>query len=112
MRTTVDFFLREWIEVESLFRRPRFSDHSLETVASVLDSCERIAHEKFKPINRILDIEEPRLDGDIVVMPPGALEASQAYVGSGMFAAGQDYEVGGMQLPHVVEAAANGFFSK
>src|SRR6185437_13616445 len=34
------------------------------------------------------------------------------YAGSGMFAASQDYEIGGMQLPHAVEAAANGFFSK
>src|ERR1700735_5425888 len=112
MRATLDFLLQEWIEVDSLFRRPRFSDHSRETVAAVLDSCERIAGEKFLPINRTLDLEEPRLDGDTVVMPAGALEASRAYVSSGMFAAGQDYEVGGMQLPHVVEAAANGFFSK
>ena len=35
-----------------------------------------------------------------------------AYVESGMLAAAQDYEIGGMQLPCVVEMAANSFFSK
>ena len=112
MRATLDFLLNEWIGIESLFERPWFADHSKETVAAVLDSCERIAHEKFAPINRTLDIEEPSLDGDKVILPACALEASQAYVASGMFAAGQAYERGGMQLPHVVEAAANSFFSK
>ncbi len=38
MRATLEFLLHEWIEVESLFRRPRFADHSRETVTSVLDS--------------------------------------------------------------------------
>ena len=112
MRTTLDFLLNEWIRVESLFERPRFADHSNDTVASVLDSCERIAREKFAPINRTLDTEEPRLEGDKVVLPACALEASQAYVASGMFAAGHAYKLGGMQLPHVVEAAANSFFAK
>ncbi len=35
-----------------------------------------------------------------------------AYVESGMLAAAQDYDVGGMQLPCVIEMAANAFFSK
>src|SRR6185312_1620712 len=112
MRATMDFLLHEWLRIDSLFQRPRFEDHSRETVTSVLDSCERIAREKFAPINRTLDIEEPRLEGGKVVSPAGLTAASQAYVGSGMFAASQDYEIGGMQLPHAVEAAANGFFSK
>ena len=39
-------------------------------------------------------------------------EAARAYVGSGMLAASQDYDAGGMQLPSVVEAAANTHFAK
>jgi alkylation response protein AidB-like acyl-CoA dehydrogenase len=39
-------------------------------------------------------------------------EAMAAYVDSGMLAAAQDYAIGGMQLPCVIEMAANAFFSK
>jgi len=112
MRTTLDFLLHRWLGVQSLLARPRFADHSLETFASVLDTCERIARDKFAPFNRISDTEEPRFDGQKVVLPACAHDAAKAYVDSGMLAAAQDYELGGMQLPCVVEMAAHSFFSK
>lgn len=112
MRDTVDFLLHDWLRVETLLERPRFADHSLETFASVLDTCERIAREKFAPFNRTADVEEPRFDGERVILPASSHAAAQAYVESGMLAAAQDYEHGGMQLPCVVEMAAHAFFSK
>ena len=112
MRDTVDFLLHDWLRVEALLDRPRFADHSRETIASVLDTCERIAREKFAPFNRVADVEEPRFDGEKVILPASSHAAAQAYVESGMLAAAQDYEHGGMQLPCVVEMAANAFFSK
>ena len=51
-RRTVDFLLYDWLDVESLRDRPRFADHSRETFDAVLDTCERIAREKFAPYNR------------------------------------------------------------
>jgi butyryl-CoA dehydrogenase len=78
----------------------------------VLDTCERIAREKFAPFNRIADIDEPRFDGDKVILPATSHAAAQAYSESGMLAAAQDYDNGGMQLPCAVEMAANAFFSK
>ncbi|HEX6720965.1 MAG TPA: acyl-CoA dehydrogenase family protein, partial [Burkholderiaceae bacterium] len=112
MRDTVDFLLHDWLRVESLLDRPRFADHSRETFASVLDTCERIARDKFAPFNRVADVEEPRFDGERVILPASSHAAAQAYVESGMLAAAQDYEHGGMQLPCVVEMAAHAFFSK
>ena len=112
MRETLDFLLFDWLAVESLTARPRFADHSRETFASVLDTCERIAREKFAAFNRIADTDEPRFDGEQVILPASSHAASRAYVESGMLAAAQDYQWGGMQLPCVVEMAANSFFSK
>jgi alkylation response protein AidB-like acyl-CoA dehydrogenase len=112
MRQTLDFLLRDWLGVQSLLARPRFADHSEETFASVLDTCERIARDKFAPFNRLADTQEPHFDGTRVHLPQATHEAMAAYVGSGMLAAMQDYGVGGMQLPCVVEMAANAFFSK
>jgi butyryl-CoA dehydrogenase len=112
MRETVDFLLHDWLAVEALTARPRFADHSRETFAQVLDTCERIAREKYAPFNRLVDTEEPRFDGEKVVLPQATHDAWKAYADSGMLAAAQDYELGGMQLPYTVEAAANGFFAK
>ena len=111
-RSTVDFLLHDWLGVESLRERPRFSDHSRETFDSVLDACERIAREKYAPFNRVADTEEPWFDGEKVHLPEASHDAARAYRESGMLAAAQDYELGGMQLPCVVEMAANSFFSK
>jgi alkylation response protein AidB-like acyl-CoA dehydrogenase len=111
-RQTADFLLYDWLDVESLQTRPRFADHSRETFASVMDTCEKIAREKFLPFNRLADTEEPWFDGDKVHLPEASHVAAKAYADSGMLAAAQDYEIGGMQLPCVVEMAANSFFSK
>ena len=116
MRETVDFLLHDWLRVTELSARPRFAEHSAETFAQVLDTCERIAREKYAPFNRLVDTEEPRVvsshDGERVVLPAATQAAWDAYAESGMLAAAQDYELGGMQLPYTVEAAANSFFAK
>ena len=112
MRTTIDFLLDDWLDVASLPQRPRFAEHGRETFAAVLDTCEKIAREQFAPANRIADVDEPRFDGERVHLPASTHAALQAYVASGMLAAAQDHAIGGMQLPCVVEMAANAFFSK
>ena len=112
MRDTLDFLLHDWLRVGALLDRPRFADHSAETFAQVLDTCERIAREKFAPFNRLADTQEPYFDGERVHLPQATHDAMAAYVESGMLAAAQDYEFGGMQLPCVIEMAANAFFSK
>ena len=111
-RQTLDFLLNDWLDVESLASRPRFADHSAETFASVLDTCERLARDKFAPFNRQADTEEPHFDGERVHLPQASHDASRAYAETGMLAAAQDYEIGGMQLPCVVQMAANGFFAR
>jgi butyryl-CoA dehydrogenase len=116
LRTTIDFLLHDWLQTTDLAQRERFADHSRETMDAVLDTCERIAREKYAPFNRLVDTEEPRTvtepDGSLrVVLPQATHEAHKAYAGSGMLSAAQDYDIGGMQLPYSVEAAANAFFA-
>ena len=111
LRPTVDFLLHDWLHVENLRQRERFADHSRETFDAVLDTCERIAREKYAPFNRLVDTQEPHFDGEKVILPQATHDAQKAYAASGMLSAAQDYEVGGMQLPYTVEAAANAFFA-
>ena len=112
MRSTLEFLLFDWLGIDSLLDRPRFVEHSRETITAVLDTCERVAREKFAPFNRQVDTEEPWWDGERVHLPRVTHDALAAYAESGMLAAAQDYEIGGMQLPCAVEMAANAFFSK
>ncbi|MBP6896690.1 MAG: acyl-CoA dehydrogenase [Pseudacidovorax sp.] len=110
-RDTLDFLLYDWLHAERLNERQRFADHSRETFDAVLDTCERIAREKYAPANRTVDVEEPHFDGEKVILPRATHEAHAAFVESGMMAAAQDYDIGGMQLPYTVQAAANSFFA-
>ena len=112
MRATLDFLLNHWLDVSSLIARPRFADHSADTFTQVLDTCERIARDKFAPFNRLVDTEEPRFDGERVILPQATQDAWDAYAASGMLSAAQDHDIGGMQLPYTVESAANAFFAK
>ena len=111
LRSTLDFLLYDWLKADTLNTRARFADHSRETFDAVLDTCERIAREKYAPFNRLVDTQEPQFDGEKVILPQATHDAHAAYVESGMMAAAQDYALGGMQLPFTVSAAANSFFS-
>jgi butyryl-CoA dehydrogenase len=111
IRTTLDFYLNDWLEIDRLCERPRFADHGPETFSGVLDLCERLAAERFEPFNRLVDTEEPHFDGTHVSLPAATELACKAYAESGMLAAAQDADIGGMQLPCTVEMASNSFFS-
>src|SRR3954451_20705255 len=111
LRPTLDFLLYDWLKADRLAERSRVSHHSRETFDAVLDTCERIARDKYAPFNRLVDTEEPRFDGEKVILPQATHEAHRAYVDSGMVSAAQDYDEGGMQLPYTIEAAAGTFFA-
>jgi Acyl-CoA dehydrogenase N terminal len=40
LRKTLDFLLYQWLDVESLNKRERFTDHSRETFDAVLDTTD------------------------------------------------------------------------
>ncbi len=65
----------------------------------MLDTCEKLARDKFAPFNRLADTEEPHFDGERVHLPQATHDATRAYAESGMLAASQPYDAGGMQLP-------------
>ena len=102
--------LYEWLDVEALTRRPRYADHTRETFDAALDTCEKIATEKFEPHNKKSDQNEPTFDGTRVHMIPEVKEALRAFCDAGLMAAGQDYDLGGMQLPATVSSAGFSYF--
>ncbi|THJ33486.1 acyl-CoA dehydrogenase [Lampropedia aestuarii] len=115
IRQTLDFLLYDWLAIEQLSAYPRYASHDKDTYSAVLALCERLAAEKFEPFNRLVDTQEPCLDTQHAVpelrLPDCTSQACTAYAESGMLAASHDFDVGGMQLPCVVEMAANSMVS-
>jgi alkylation response protein AidB-like acyl-CoA dehydrogenase len=109
-RRDLDFLLYEWLDAEALCRRPRFAEHSRETFDAVLDLCEQLATDQFAPHNRKADEHEPQFDGERVTLIPETRKALRAFCDAGLMAAGQDAELGGMQLPCVIEKAGFAWF--
>jgi acyl-CoA dehydrogenase len=114
-RRDIDFLLYEWLDVESLNQRPRFQDHSRETFNAAIDTAEQIATDLFAPHNKKSDQQEPRaVPGEHcleVKIIPEVKAALDAYTAAGLMAAGQDYELGGMQLPVTVEKVLAAYFT-
>ncbi len=109
-RRDLNFVLYEWLRVEGLTRIPRYADHSRETFDAALDTCEKIATDLFAPHNKKNDQQEPHFDGETVTIIPEVKTALDAFCEAGLMAAGQDYELGGMQLPVVMEKAGFAYF--
>jgi alkylation response protein AidB-like acyl-CoA dehydrogenase len=114
-RRDLEFILYELLDVGSLTGRPRYADHSRETFDAALATCERMATELFEPHYQKSDQNEPHTvignDGGVRVhIIPEVKQALDAFCQAGLMAAGQDYDLGGMQLPAVVNAACFAWF--
>ena len=105
------FLLYEWLRVERLCERPRYTDHSRETFDAALDTSQRIATDHFEPINKLLDAQEPSFDGERVHTPAALADALKVFNEAGLLAAGNDFEHGGMQLPVTVAKACFAWFN-
>jgi alkylation response protein AidB-like acyl-CoA dehydrogenase len=109
-RRDLDFLLWEWLDTEQLLQRPRFADHSRDTVSAVLDLSEQIATERFRPHNKRNDSEEPVFDGTTVHLHDEVQPALRAFAEAGLIGSAMDESVGGLQLPAVVTGACFAWF--
>lgn len=110
-RRDLEFQLFEALDLDSLRQRPRFSQHSRETMLAAVDTALAIAEEKFAPHNRKADEHEPTFDGERIHLIPEVKEALDAYIAAGFLSAGEDLENGGMQLPATVSRTCQAIFA-
>lgn len=96
------FQLFELHEVEQALGYPRYAEHNRETLQAALDLALKVAAEEFATHARLVDEEEPRFEDGRVVMRPEVRQALDVLRDTGLMAAGQDFERGGMQLPAAV----------
>ena len=106
----IEFQLYEVLDTEAVLQRPRFEEHSRETLDATLDTARNVAKKYFAPHNQKGDSREPHFDGQSVQLIPEVEEAWHAFAGAGFLAAHHSYEDGGMQLPEVVLRACTAYF--
>ncbi|MDO4904865.1 MAG: acyl-CoA dehydrogenase [Lautropia sp.] len=99
------FLLYEWLNLEHMLQRPRFAGLERTQIDLRLQQVARLAKDKLMPINRTLDEQEPCLDGEMVMTAPVLGDALKAICGLGLLSAAHDRELGGAQLPVLVEKA-------
>ncbi|KSU57902.1 MULTISPECIES: acyl-CoA dehydrogenase [unclassified Gordonia (in: high G+C Gram-positive bacteria)] len=110
-RRDLEFLLYEWLDVETLTSRERFSAHSRETFDAVLELSADIAMKCFAPANKIGDANEPYIGDDgKVVLPDEIVAGLTEYRKAGLISASFDDELGGMQLPTVIRQASAVWF--
>ena len=110
-RRNLDFTLFEMLKIDELFATPRYSEHDRSSVTAMLDVVEGLAETYFLPFAAKLDANEPKFVNGKVEMMPEVKTALSAIAENGMFAAGFDEEVGGLQLPWVITCNINGIFT-
>lgn len=109
-RSDLDFMLYDWLGIEDLFERDRFSDHTRDGLTAIFDMCSQIAENSFAPSYKEADRCEPWLTDDGVHVIDGIRDAVTAYAEAGLVAATFDADVGGAQMPYVSYLAVMAHF--
>ncbi len=101
------FVLHEVLNIEQIFDFDRYKDFDKESADIMLDAVKSFADEVLFPSFRETDEQPARFeDGRIIVHP--VVEKIMKHSGeNGWIGSTFDYEVGGMQLPHVLYAATS-----
>lgn len=106
----LSFMLFDVFKADELNQFPRFSEHDVDTFNSILETAEGIATDFFAPHNAKADHKEPTFDGKQVSTIPEVKSAWQQFANAGFLCAQHDYDQGGMQLPTLINMAANAYF--
>lgn len=106
----LNFLLYDVFNAEELTQFPRYTEHDASTFNSILDTAKGIATDFFAPHNAKADAEEPQFDGQKIITIPELKTAWKQFADAGFLCAQHSYEQGGMQLPTLINMAANAYF--
>lgn len=109
-RRDLDFVLYETLGLDKILESERYADYDRESLDAIMDLCQAIAEDQFLPCAAKLDENEPKfVDGKVETISE-LKEAIAAYREAGLCASAYDSDVGGMQLPWMMDQALNGMF--
>jgi alkylation response protein AidB-like acyl-CoA dehydrogenase len=109
-RRDLDFVLYETLGLDKILESERYADYDRESLDAIMDLCQAIAEDQFLPCAAKLDENEPKfVDGKVETISE-LKEAIAAYQEAGLCASAYDSDIGGMQLPWMMDQALNGMF--
>ena len=109
-RRDLDFVLYETLGLDKILESDRYADYDRESLDAIMDLCQAIAEDQFLPCAAKLDENEPKfVDGKVETISE-LKEAIAAYQEAGLCASAYDSDIGGMQLPWMMDQALNGMF--
>jgi alkylation response protein AidB-like acyl-CoA dehydrogenase len=109
-RRDLDFVLYETLGLDKILESERYADYDRESLDAIMDLCQAIAEDQFLPCAAKLDANEPKfVDGKVETISE-LKEAIAAYQEAGLCASAYDSDIGGMQLPWMMDQALNGMF--
>lgn len=109
-RRDVDFMFYEALSLEQTLQSDHYADYDRESLNAMFDLCQSIAEEEFLPCAGKLDANEPQFINGEVETIPEVKQAINAFKEAGLCASAYDADIGGMQLPWMVDQALNGMF--
>jgi len=110
-RRTLDFFLYDWLGLDTILGRDIYADHTAETVTAMLDSATRMAEGAYLPCFKKADRDGPYQDDEGAHAIPELRGLIKAYAEAGFLAAAFPQEQGGLGVPFMVQTAATAIFS-
>ena len=109
-RRDLDFMFYEALSLDQVLQSDHYADYDRESLDAMFDLCQSIAEEEFLPCAGKLDANEPQFVNGEVETIPEVKQAISAFKEAGLCASGYDADIGGMQLPWMVDHALNGMF--
>lgn len=109
-RRDLDFMFYEALGLEQMLQSERYADYDRDSLDAMFDLCQSIAEEEFLSCAGKLDANEPQFVNGEVETIPEVKQAINAFKEAGLCASGYDADIGGMQLPWMVDQALNGMF--
>jgi len=103
---TLRFILHDVLDVKQLCQFSRFKDYDKESFNMLLDSVKAFSDKEMYPSFKAMDENPARYENGKIIVHPVVEIMMKASGENGYIGSTFDYEVGGMQLPHVMESAS------
>ncbi len=101
------FLLREAIGADAVLSRPEFAHVDAETLEAAVRQAGRVASEIVAPVNDAADRIGATLENGAVRLPPGFVEAYEAFCAGGWPGLALPEEYGGQAMPEIAQAAVS-----
>ncbi len=101
------FLLREAIGADAVLSRPEFAHVDAETLEAAVRQAGRVASGIIAPVNDAADRIGATLENGAVRLPPGFVEAYEAFCAGGWPGLALPEEYGGQAMPEIAQAAVS-----